>query len=407
MLRAFTVASIATVVLSFPAPPVAAETCDLTLDRALAIARERAPAIVAARTRIDEARARLDGASLLLRDNPELEGDAGPRFAPDGTSTDIRARLSQALELGGVRGARIAGAEAGVAQAAAGADDTVLRVQQSAATIFLRTRAAAEQLVLAEHAADMASELRQAAERRFRAGDVPVLDVNVARAALARARADVAAARAARREASGRLAILLALGDAQPIPCGPLSEHAALDLDDLLRRAPERADLRGLAAQIDEADADRDLGAARVWPGVKVGTEYKREEGQDIYLGGLSLSVPLFERGQSARAEAEARARRLRHQRDAAVQAASVEVRTAWDVYGELTTATTELARELPTLDESETLAKRSYDAGEISLAELLLVRRETLDIRRAWLEHALEAAVAGIELQAAAGVLR
>lgn len=249
MLRALAAVACATVVAILSVPPARAETCDLTLDRVLAIARERAPAIVAAETRVDEARARLDGASLLLRENPELEGDAGPRFAGDGSeSTDIRARLSQALELGGARGARIDGAEAGVAYAGAVADETRVRVQRAAGSAFLRARAATEQRALAESAARMADELLQVAERRHRAGDVAVLDVNVARAAAARARADAAAARAEAREAAGGLAILLGLDDGAPVPCGPLADHAALDLDDLLRRAPERADLRALAA---------------------------------------------------------------------------------------------------------------------------------------------------------------
>lgn len=407
MLRSIVAVACATVLPLCFARAARAESCDLTLERVLAIARERAPAIVAAETRVDEARARLAGASLLLRDNPELDGDVGPRIAPDGgQSTDIRARLSQALELGGARAARIDGAQAGVALAVASADEQRLQVQRAAASAFLRARAGAEQAQLAEEAAGMADDLLRVAERRHRAGDVAVLDVNVARAAAARARADAAAARAAAREAAGALAVLLGLDDV-PEPCGALADAPPLELADLLRRAPERADLRALAASIDEAEAEQRLGAAQMWPGVRVGAEYKREEGDEIYMGGLSISVPLFERGQAARAAAEARARRLRGEHEAATRAASLEVRTAWDVYRTLRAAADQLTNELPTLAESETLAARSYDAGELSLAELLLLRRETLDVRRAAIEHALAAAVAGVELQAAAGVLR
>ena len=181
MLRAATVALVATIVPHLSPPLAAAESCDLTLARVLSLARDRAPAIVAARARIDEARARLDGASLLLRDNPELEGDVGPRLSSQGDSTDVRARLSQALELGGARAARVAGATAGVTQEAADADDALQRVQQAAATTFLRTRAAVEELSLAESTADVASELLRVAQRRHAAGDVPALDVDLAR----------------------------------------------------------------------------------------------------------------------------------------------------------------------------------------------------------------------------------
>jgi len=383
-----------------------AERCDLTLDRALALARERAPVVLAAGARVAEARAVLQGASLPLRTNPDLEVDAGPRFSSDGDTTDARAKLSQALELGGARGARIDGARAALERTAADADETLRRAQRAVTVGFFAARAADERLALAERAADVAAALERAAGKRHRAGDVALLDVNVARATLARARADVAAERARRRLARGDLAALLGLGDAAPAPCGPLDVHARVDLRALLDAAPARADLRALAASVDEAEADRRLGAARAWPGLRIGTEYKREEGDDIYMAGFALSVPLFDRGQSARAEAEARARRLRLEHVAAERAATAEVRVAWDVYRERRRAADELARELPLLDDSESLAERSYDAGELSLAELLLVRRETLELRRAALEHTLAAAVAATELRAAAGVL-
>ena len=97
----------------------------------------------------------------------------------------------------------------------------------------------------------------------------------------------------------------------------------------------------------------------------------------------------------------------MRAEHEASVQAASSEVRTAWDVYRERRGAVAELARELPTLDDSDRLARRSYEAGELSLADMLQLQRETLEIRRAGVEHALDAALAAVELQAAAGVLR
>ena len=46
----------------------------MTLQGALELARRRAPGIVAERLRVDEARGRLVGASVLLRENPVIEG---------------------------------------------------------------------------------------------------------------------------------------------------------------------------------------------------------------------------------------------------------------------------------------------------------------------------------------------
>ena len=56
---------------------------------------------------------------------------------------------------------------------------------------------------------------------------------------------------------------------------------------------------------------------------------------------------------------------------------------------------------------DDETLSRESYEAGQISLAELLLVRREILETRSDYLSHLLETAIAAADLEASAGVLR
>ena len=58
-------------------------------------------------------------------------------------------------------------------------------------------------------------------------------------------------------------------------------------------------------------------------------------------------------------------------------------------------------------MDENDALARRSFEVGQISLPELLLVRRELVDARLEYLNRLLEVAEAAIEQDAAAGVLR
>ena len=85
-----------------------------------------------------------------------------------------------------------------------------------------------------------------------------------------------------------------------------------------------------------------------------------------------------------------------------------VEVQTAFTVYQRREDAVTELERNaLPGLDDNEALARRSYEAGHLSLAELLLIRREILETKSEHLSRLLEAAVAGVEFEASAGVLQ
>jgi outer membrane protein, heavy metal efflux system len=381
----------------------------LTLDQALARARERAPAIAAARTQIDEARARLVGASVLLHDNPTVDGAAGPHQNGDGWLTDYEVGVSQTFEVAGQRGARIAGAEAGVAHELAATDDTTRRVLHDTAAAFLRGLYAAEQLRLAEAAQGLAEETRQIAERRHRAGDIAVLDVNVAAAALARAHADVEARRAAQAAALGDLRLLLGMSAQEPLVLrGDLRDRQRFELGALLERAPERPDLQALQADGRIADADQQLGTAARWPNVGLGARYHKDQGENVALGGVTLSLPVFERGQGARAEAAARGRRADLALETGRREVDVEVRTAYEVYERRVAALEALERDaLPGLDDNQALARRSYEAGQLSLAEFLLIRRELLGTRVEYVDRLLDAGLAGVELQASAGVLK
>jgi cobalt-zinc-cadmium efflux system outer membrane protein len=387
----------------------AAQDGTFTLDQALARARERAPALVAARAQVDEARARLVGASVLLHDNPVVDGAAGPHQNGSGFLTDYEVGVSQTFEVAGQRGARMDGAEAGVARELAATDDATRRVLRDTAAAFLRGLYAAEQLRLAEAAQALAVETRQLAERRHQAGDIAVLDVNVATAAQARARADVEGRRAAQTAALGELRLLLGMAAHEPLALrGDLRDRQRFELGALLERAPERPDLQALQADGRAADADQRLGAAAQWPTVGLGARYHKDQGENVALGGVTLGLPVFERGQGARAEAAARSRRVEFALEAGRREVDVEVRTAFEVYERRAAAVDALERDaLPGLDDNQTLARRSYEAGQLSLAEFLLIRRELLGTRVEYVDRLLEAALAGVDLEASAGVLK
>jgi len=115
---------------------------------------------------------------------------------------------------------------------------------------------------------------------------------------------------------------------------------------------------------------------------------------------------PVFDRGEGVRAEARARAGRLTQELDARRRAVRIEVRAAFEIYDQQRSAVEELERDaLGVVEENETLSKESYDVGQISLIELLLVRRQMLEIRSDYLSRLLDAAIASADLEASAGV--
>jgi len=386
-----------------------AEESGLTLEQALARARERAPAIAAAKGRIDEARGRLVGASVLLRDNPEIEGSAGARITDHGELLEGSFGIRQLFELGGRRSARIAGASAAIERESADSADVTRRVLRDTATAFWDALHAVERQHLAEIALSVTEETERIARRRYQAGDVGPLDANVAAATTARGRSEVLAEKARYEAAIGTLRVALGMGAGEPLTIrGDLRTRPRYTIAELLARVSARPDLQALDAGTREAGADVRLGRALRWPNVGLGATYERDDGNNLALGLVTVTLPVFDRGQGLTAESMARERRLEFELDATRRAVEVEVQSAFDVYERRAAAVDELERgALPALEENETLARRSYEAGQLSLAELLSIRREILDTRVEYLDRLHEAAAAAVELEASAGVLQ
>nr|MBP6704712.1 TolC family protein [Vicinamibacteria bacterium] len=157
---------------------IASAQRSLTLPEALARAREQAPQIVSARLAIDESRGRLKGASVALSSNPEIDLGAGRRRGPDARFTDWEVGLQQAFEPPGRRSARIAGANASIAAGTAGLAEVTRAVLRDTAIAFYRALHANERVRLLAMSEEFARGLHAAADRRFKAGDVALLDVN-------------------------------------------------------------------------------------------------------------------------------------------------------------------------------------------------------------------------------------
>lgn len=389
--------------------PMARAQQAMTLEQALDRARTRAPQILAAQDRIDEARGRIKGASVLFQENPTIETSVGPRYSPNGDTIDYDVTLSQSFELGGRRSARIAGARAGIERETATSRDVARRLLRDVSVSFVRGLAAKERLSLAEASSRIADELFQSMNRRYQAGDVPILDVNLARNSVARARVEVRSAQAIYASALGDLRIFLGMSADELLEItGDLHDRKRFELSALMAKAGDRPDLKALAAERSEAQAEIQLGNGFRWPTVAPAFSYKRDQGDRVIQGGLNFTLPIFNKGQELQAMGRARSRRIERELDATRRAVSVEVQTAYDVYNLQAAAVEELERDaLPSLAENETLARRSFEEGEIGLAELLLIRRDAFELRSVYTDRLLEAAIAGIELESRAGVLQ
>jgi cobalt-zinc-cadmium efflux system outer membrane protein len=385
----------------------AAQGRTMTLAEVLARAREQAPQVVSARLALEETRARLAGASVNPKANPQIDGAVGNRNGPGTRFTDFEIGFGQAFEPGSRRSARIDGANAAIAQSSANIDEVTRAMLRQAASAYFRAVYANERIKLLNAAYDLASSVASAADRRFKAGDIAVLDVNLARASLARVRADREGAEASKSLALGELRQLLRLDDNTGVD-GSLSSPSPADLNAALQSASQRPELRALEAGVQEAEAEVRLGQSFTKPDYGVGVRYSREEGDHIVLGGMTVSLPIFSKGQEQQAAGSARAARLRAELDAARARVQTELRASFGAYNRRLAAVQALETEaIPGLDENERLTTRSFEVGQLGLPELLLIRREILETRFQYLDALLEAVLARTDLDASAGILR
>ena len=386
-----------------------AQSVSLSLEETIARARQQAPQILIARARIEEARGRLAGARVRFRDNPAIDLGTGPRSTETGTLTDLDIGFVQSFETGGQRAARIAGAEAGIARETATAADAMRSALRAVALAHIRTVYAQDRIELLRGAESVAAEVVTVAERRYQVGDIAILDVNIAKIARARARAARMAAEGERTIVAGELQRLLGLPPGTDVVAvGSMRLQGRPALEALLAAVANRPDLRAIEADIRDAEADVRLGRAVTRPDVGLGARFKREEGHRAVLGELTISLPVFSQGQELRATGSARASRLRLELETTRTVIESEVRALYAAYAAREGALRAFEQEaMPGVDENEALARRSFEVGQINLAELLLIRREIVDTRLEYLSRLLEVAEGAVEQDAAAGVLQ
>ncbi|HEY7818765.1 MAG TPA: TolC family protein, partial [Vicinamibacteria bacterium] len=243
----------------------------MTLESVFQRTRETAPAVLAARARIEEARARRIGAAARFREKPAIAASAGPRQGPVDDFVDVDVGYEQLFEIGGQRAARVSGVDALVDRETASSEMALREALREVGSAFLDGLAARDRLSVVRRVFDDSTELIRATERRYELGDVAGIDLNLARIAAARARASLADASAEKISAEGRLRALLAIAHQTLIVLeGDLAAHARLDGERVLARAAELPELRAIAAEAREAEAELRLGKAEGRPDVGV-----------------------------------------------------------------------------------------------------------------------------------------
>lgn len=400
------------VVITAVAPCVAAQEQTLRVGYAevLALARRRSPEAVAAERRVEVTRSAVVGARPWLQENPSLGFIAGPRFRTNDRVTDVYVTLGVPLEIYGVRGLRLDAAEGAVTRDQALRDDAARRAVSVALEAYARALHATALREAAEAQVALATDLVRVAEARQSAGEAGDLDLLAARVELARARRAVTSAEASVAAANAALRIALGLDPSQSLAvAGALDDARARYARSDLPAVPElRADLHAAELALTATRAEVALEARRALPVPMLQLSYQREEGADVYLAGLSLPLPLFQRNQRQAAEARARLGLLTAERDFVRQRVETEVAAARSRLAAAREGLRLLEEDaLPNLGATMRLVQRAYELGQADLTRVLVVRTQAAETRREHLDALLEVALAGVALDAARGVFR
>lgn len=379
----------------------------LTLEEALARARERAPDLIASRAELAEARGEVTSAAVPLRTNPLIEAQGGPRYTTDGEwIVQLSVGIEQVFELSDARGARIDAARARVASAEAALADVARVLTAEVASRYLAALAARDRAALAESGLELLDTMREVAQRRVDAGDASIVDVRRIELARAAALSERDDARAELRREIGALRLLLGIPAADALDVeGDLASIAVAWRAST--ESGERADVVAARAREREARARVRVAEALAVPELVAGLAYQLEEHDHMGLLTLGFTLPVFDAGHGAREQAHARLDAARAELERRESTVAVQIATAREAYDAAVDALAASVESARSAGEVEVLVARAWDAGELPLGEVLLARREVVEARTLLVTRARDAASARMTLEAAAGGAR
>jgi cobalt-zinc-cadmium efflux system outer membrane protein len=396
-------------------PLAAAQTW--TADQAVALALQRNPDLMAARQELAAAQAAVVKAHYLNQFNPQIEGGASQahfEFSPGGDETQPAAAVSMQVEVAGQRGKRIAAAAQNLAKAQADVADAERLTRARAEYAFYQALYLRRRLALTQRIENLNQRLRDASLERFRSGESPKLEANLAAVRYDQSRRMTLLAQ---RDYENGLRALQRVAGVEPRGVveltGSLSGSAPqIDPGRALQIAmATRPDLRARNFEIKRVAADIALTHRLIIPNPIISGFYERTAdapGQFIRVlgGAVGITIPLFDRKQADLVALYGQQRRASYERAATQLSIEQQVRDALAGY--------EAAREVLHLFESDTVARLqesfgliegSYRSGKTGLIELIVAENDLVAADSSYLDSLWDFQVARIGMETAVGV--
>ena len=370
---------------------------EITLRQALALALLHNPELAASIWDVRSGEARIIQAGLFP--NPEfdveVENFGGSREVenPDGTTDSLKRfdeyeatfLLSQLIEIGGKRSKRkqVATSEHDLLgwDFEAKRLDTITEVTNA----FIDLLGLQERMILTDNLVDLSQDVFNTVSERVKAGKVS--PVEETRAQVALSTIQIEQERVKRELEAARKRLAATWGSNTPgfqRAAGDLKTITALPpYESLISRISQNPDIARWDVEIEQREAALSLEKAQRLPDLTIagGVRYLDESDDQVYVMGMSLPLPFFNRNQGAIREASNQLQKAREERTAAEVNA---IATLDEVYQTLLSSYTEVTilRDtiLPGAESAFNASNEGYLEGKFSYLDVLDVQRSLFD---------------------------
>lgn len=377
----------------------------LTLSAAIDLALTSNPELSAATNELRAVEGAVIQAGILP--NPEISTSVEDTQNKATRTTTIQ--LSQRIELGGKRSARIASAERGRDVAAADLAAKRLDIRATVIGAFFDVLVAQERIQQAEDLLGLAQRASQAASRRVTAGKISPVEETKARVAEASARVELNQAQ--RELVSARKRLAASWGSSTPrfeqVEGRTDLLPPVRSAEEITRRLNASPALLRARHEADRFSAIADLERSRRIPDVTVslGTKKAEELGRNQTIVGISIPFPIFDRNQGNVLEAQRRADKARDELSATEVRLSTEVAQNEERLKALVVEAQTLQSEImPGARSAYDAASKGFELGKFSFLEVLDAQRTFFQARAQYLRSLSDAHRTAAELERVLG---
>lgn len=323
---------------------------------------------------------------------------------------EVTFALSQVIEMGGKRDARLDAAKAGRTGADVERQARQLDVLAEVTRRFIGVATRQEQVRLAASAVKLAEETVAGSDNRVKAAKSPHAELDRARIALDRARLDQR--RAVIELDTSRKQLSATWGESQPVIAGKPFGAVSADLfavpeagnfDELASRLASGPDFLRFASEARLRDAELRLAATSRKPDLTFGAGIRQLQATKDQAFIASVSIPLFssKRAESFVAEAQANRELVDAQQSIAmVKAKTMLYELHRELGAEILEAQTLRNDILPRTEEALKETEYAYQRGRYSYLELVDAQREYLSLQASLIEASSNAQGLRVEIE-------